>query len=90
MSFSDFEKLPPKVQASVRELQEKTKACATFTLNICLSYGGRRDILFACRNIAEQLLQNRLTVTEIDEDVFNRALVTQGIPGNDTFSLLDV
>jgi undecaprenyl diphosphate synthase len=74
--FKDFEKLPPKVQSSVNDLEMKTCDCSRFTLNICLSYGGRKDILTATKYIADAVLNGKVSAEEINEELFSEYLVT--------------
>ncbi len=37
----------------VSEVEELTEHCSGMLLNICLSYGGRNEIIGACRQIAQ-------------------------------------
>jgi undecaprenyl pyrophosphate synthase len=82
---ADIEKLPPKVRMSIQDLQTKTTHCSKFTLNLCLSYGGRRDLVIACQRIAQEVSENKITVGEINEETVSRLLQTGGIPGNFIF-----
>jgi undecaprenyl diphosphate synthase len=74
--LKDFEKLPPKVQSAVNDLEMKTFHCSRFTLNICLSYGGRKDILTATKLIADAVQSGKMKSEEINEDLFSEYLVT--------------
>jgi undecaprenyl diphosphate synthase len=68
---TEVDKLPVKVKASIEELMNATKDCNGFTLNICLSYGGRGDILHACKSLAKEVQIGQLQVTDIQEDLFS-------------------
>ncbi len=81
----DFDKLPAKVQQSVNELQSSTAACSGFTVNICLSYGSRGDILQSCQQIARKVKEGGLAIEEVNEEVFGNHLVTAGQPGLSSF-----
>lgn len=53
-SSVDFEKLPPKVQSAVAELERSTAECTGFLVNICLSYGSRAEIVMACNSAIDE------------------------------------
>jgi undecaprenyl diphosphate synthase len=50
---------------------------------LALSYGGRNEILDAVRSIAEDLSQNRLSPSEIDEECFKEHLYVPDLPDPD-------
>jgi undecaprenyl diphosphate synthase len=77
----DFERLPAQVRATVAELERATSKCTGFLLNLCLSYGGRAEIVSACRNIAKEVQQSTLDIAEIDENTFQSYLSTKNIKG---------
>lgn len=77
----DFEKLSPKVQLSIQELTSSTKHCQKFVLNICLSYGSRKEIVQACQNIGKDLLNQRIQLTDITEQLFSQYLLSHEYPG---------
>ena len=79
--FVDFEKLPLNIQTRVQELEESTKHCTKFLVNICLSYGGRADITTACKEISLNVLKGELKIHEITEDTINQFLTTHSLPG---------
>lgn len=57
------ERLPMAVQEAVQRLVQTTSDCTGFTVNICISYGGRDEIIAACSKIAtEAVAQTRLTL----------------------------
>ncbi|MEA1938846.1 MAG: polyprenyl diphosphate synthase, partial [Pseudomonadota bacterium] len=45
-----------------------------------LSYGGRRDIVLASRTLAQKALDGALDPNDIDETMFDDALMTAGLP----------
>ena len=65
----------------MEDLQQKTQHLTKFTLNICLSYGGRREILRACQSLCEEVKNGRLQLSDITEEKFSWALCSEGIPG---------
>lgn len=79
---TDREKLPPKVQKSILELENSTAHCDGFIVNICLSYGGRGDIVQACQRLATEVQDGKRKVEEIDEQSISAVLTTSSYPGN--------
>ena len=45
---------------------------------IAFNYGGRDEIVRACRNIAEEVKDGKLNLEDIDENVFSNHLYTKG------------
>lgn len=80
---TNFEKLPVNVQASVLELERATAICNGFRLNICLSYGGREEIVLACQAISTAVLNNKLQIQNISEATISAELRTIDIPDPD-------
>lgn len=75
---TEFDKLPLKVQQSVEDLQSATNACTGFILNICLSYGSRGDIVLGCRSVAQKIIDGKLSVADITEDVLGNHFLLNG------------
>jgi len=78
--WSDFSE---DIQAIFRKVTETTKNNASITINFCLSYGGRAEIVDAARRIAEEAGGNPEAIAAIDEDAVNRRLYTAGLPDVD-------
>src|SRR6185503_17966636 len=68
--------------ASVREAAE-TSSCRGMTFNIALNYGGRTEIVDACRSLAGDVASGRLTPEQIDEETLGSRLGTAGLPDPD-------
>ncbi len=73
---SDAARLPHHVRKSMHDVEEATKHCTNFTLNICASYGSRDEIVRACQSIAEQVALGHLQPSEVTDKVFSKHLVT--------------
>lgn len=56
------------LQRKIADAQALTAGNTGLTLNIAANYGGRWDILQACRQTAEQVASGQLAVSEITED----------------------
>lgn len=71
--------LPNHLLKTVLELKEKTAQNTEGILNLALSYGGRAEIVEACKKIIE----DRISSQEISEEVFAKYLYTAGQPDPD-------
>jgi len=82
--FSGFpEPLPLSTQAVIKEAMAKTKDNQGLVLNICLNYGGRKDIVQAAKKIASEVQMGKINVDEVDENTFKAALLTDPLPDVD-------
>lgn len=62
----------------IRDLEAKTSNNTGLNLIIAFNYGGRDEIVRACRNIAEEVKDGKLNLEDIDENVFSNHLYTKG------------
>ncbi len=82
-AIGDIWELAPHLQKVLRDIEEKTRSNTNLTLCLALSYGGRAEILRATREIARKVLEGKIALEEIDEDLFGRHLYTSDIPDPD-------
>lgn len=73
------EKLPKALQRAIEEIEEATKNNKKLFLNLCVSYGGKWDILQAVKKIIEE----KIPAGKIDEKLFSRHLSMAGLPDPD-------
>jgi len=80
-----MEELDPSVQSELRKGMEATAGLSGMTFNIALSYGGRAEIVDACRRIAAAVKAGAgpADPEQIDEATFARYLYTAGQPDPD-------
>ncbi|PMB24381.1 isoprenyl transferase [Fischerella thermalis CCMEE 5205] len=71
--------LPRSLQAEISRAMEETKVNRGIKFTIATNYGGRQEIIQACRAIAQKVQQGLLQPDEIDEATFERHLYTIGI-----------
>ncbi len=74
--IGDRSRLPEEVQKVIEEAEKYTSSASRLTLVTALSYGGRDEILRAIRKIIKQGLRPE----ELNEEVFESALDTAGLP----------
>jgi undecaprenyl diphosphate synthase len=80
-AIGELDDLPKKLQAMLNDVMERTKRHKALTLNIALSYSGRREILQAVRTVLRDMQSGR--VKRIDERVFSKYLYTAAMPDPD-------
>jgi undecaprenyl diphosphate synthase len=71
--------LSPSLRAEMEHAMEATAANQGIRFTVATNYGGRQEILQACRTIAAQAQQGTLQLEDIDEVLFERHLYTSGI-----------
>ena len=64
-------------------IETQTRDHDRFQLNIALSYGGRAEIIDAVKRIATEILDQRLGVDDVTEELMSQYLYTEGIPDPD-------
>ena len=75
--------LPPKLRRAISRAERATESYSNYQLNIAVGYGGRLEIVEACKKIAAKVGQGSLIPSEIDEDLIRAHLYTNGIPDPD-------
>jgi undecaprenyl diphosphate synthase len=78
-----IQELSPSVRAHLQRAMDETSRCTGLLFNIALSYGGRTEILDACRGVLEESLAGGGTPGEITEEQFASHLYTAGQPDPD-------
>lgn len=69
--------LKPDIVNKINELENATKNNTGLTVNFCLSYGGRNEIIHATKEIAKKVKNNLLLIDNITEDLFQQNLYQQ-------------
>lgn len=72
--------LAPEVQKEIAEAMEITQNNTGTSLNVALNYGGRAEIVDACKNAVKNLLNEGRTIDDLTEDDINENLYTKGLP----------
>ena len=76
--IGNIDVIDSSLSTRIRILEEKTANNTGLNLMIAFNYGGRDEIVRACRNIAEKVKNNELNVDDIDENLFSNHLYTSG------------
>ena len=78
--ISPFSKI---IQKYIKNLVDLTKNNDGMHLNLALNYGGRAEIVRATKRISTLILQKKLEVAQIDEDIFSLYLDNASGPDPD-------
>ena len=76
-------RLSDDIRALIDNGERLTEGNHTLTLTIALSYGGRDEIAYAAKRIAEAVRAGTLDPEEVDEETFSRHLFTSDMPDPD-------
>ena len=74
---------PEKQREVLIEAENRTGANTGLTLNICLNYGGRAELVRAAKSIARDVKDGRLTLDEVNEQLISDRLYTANQPDVD-------
>ena len=78
--ISPFSKI---IQKYIKNLENLTKYNNGMHLNLALNYGGRAEIVRATKRISALILQKKIDIEQIDEDVFSNNLDNSSEPDPD-------
>lgn len=81
--IGDRDRLSPRLQTAVSELEQATSHNNALILQVAVSYGGREEILHAARCLAEEAKRGNLDPAEIQETDLERYLYTNAVPDPD-------
>ena len=81
--MGDVSKLPLTTQHYISEAKRITCNNDKIILNICLNYGGRDEITYACKKIAKQVKLGLIDPDKITEQTINDNLMSAGLPDVD-------
>jgi len=81
--LGDEQFYPENLQKIIQEIQEKTRHLSTLTLSFLFCYGSKQELVFAARQLAQQVLAGDLRVEDITEQTLSNSLWTAGMPDPD-------
>jgi undecaprenyl diphosphate synthase len=79
-AIGDLKSLPESCYTELEKAIEKTSTNTGLNLILALSYSSKWEITQAIKQIANDVLNNKLNVDEINEDNINNYLTTKNIP----------
>jgi undecaprenyl diphosphate synthase len=74
------EALAPRVREEITRASERTAQNTGMVLSVALNYGGRAEIVDACRAAVRNLQSTGASIDELDEAAIERELYTRSLP----------
>ncbi len=81
--LGDRDGLEPALKTIIAQVEEKTKTNTGLNLNVAFNYGGRLEIASAMKKIGQDLLDGKIKISDITENLVSSSLFTAGIPDPD-------
>jgi len=75
--------LPKSTMAKIKDCLVRSETNTGLTLNLCISYGGRAELVDACKKIIKEVQEDGLDPSRIDNETFSRHLYNPSIPDVD-------
>lgn len=81
--IGDKSGLSDELVAKINKIEKDTENFDGMTFCVALNYGGREEIAHACREIAKQVKDGKLSIDDITEETVANNIYTAGIPDVD-------
>ena len=81
--IGDLSPFPETLKKIISSSESLTKNNNEFVFNVCVNYGGRQEIVKVAKNLALKSSTGEIKPSEVDEELFNSELLTQGIKDPD-------
>jgi undecaprenyl diphosphate synthase len=81
--IGDRTRLTPDIVKDIADAEQRTRVNTRIDVNICINYGSRDEIVRATRSLARKVAAGELAADRIDETMFERELLTAGVPDPD-------
>ncbi len=75
----DDPRIPKDILDTINEAMDRTKDNKRHVFNVLFNYGGRTEILSACKEIAKDVKDGKIDVSDIDDALFKSHLYTKEI-----------
>lgn len=82
-AIGDLSRIQKSVREHLQECEEATKSFTEMELILAISYGGRRELTSAVKQIAMQVQEGDLSPEDIDESVVQSCLYAPEVPDPD-------
>jgi undecaprenyl diphosphate synthase len=83
LTLGDISRLPEAALKEIVVAKEKTKDNTGMILNIALNYGSRLEIAMAAKELAAEVKEGKISLSDIDEQAISDRLYTNGQPDPD-------
>ena len=81
--IGDLDMVPEGIQTAADYALKKTEGYDQHSLNLAIAYGGRQDITNAVRSLAQDVLDGKIAVDDINEAMVSSRISTNGLPDPD-------
>ncbi len=81
--IGDLKSLSPKLNALIADVCARSKKNTGTRVVIALSYSGRYEITQAVKGVVRDVQRHRISVDDVDEQMFGQYLFTRGLPDPD-------
>ena len=75
----NLSKLPQSLQSEIAKAMKDTQTNSGIQFTVATNYGGREEIVQACRAIASKVEQGYIQAADVNEDLFEQHLYTKGL-----------
>ncbi len=82
-TIGSLERLPKALQTAILKICDKTQHGKKLTLTLAISYGSRAEITRATQNLARDVLNHKVAIENITENLFAQYLETRNLPDPD-------
>ena len=80
-----IQKLSKDIQKQIIKAKKLTQSNNSFFLNLAISYGGKWDIVQACKSIVKDVQEKKISIKSINENLFRFKLSLNNLPEPDLF-----
>ncbi len=77
--IGDLSPFPETIKLILQSAESRTQNNQDFTLNVCVNYGGRQEIVKVAKEIALKSFNGEIKASEVNEELFNSELLTKGV-----------
>ena len=77
--IGDLSPFPETLKSILHSSEALTQNNNNFTLNVCVNYGGRQEIVKVAKELALESYSGEIKPSEVDEELFSSKLLTKGI-----------
>jgi len=81
--IGDRARLAQDIVRDISDAEQRTRVNTRIDVNICINYGSRDEIVRATRSLATKVAAGEIAPEKIDEAMFERELLTAGVPDPD-------
>ena len=75
----DISALPEKTYQVCLDAMKQTENCKSHILNVCFNYGSHDEITKACKEIASDVKDNKISLDDINPQLIENHLYTKGL-----------